>query len=537
MTICEILWFANECFNPTKRGAASGRDPSKDILQIGGAVSLESIRSDLANGTGTEVAGVGLDEPTVISIDCHTLFPKQRAQTTSCAEAITQVLRYFPSCVCWFDYTTTIAGLDSVTRPVPTLWIKDIANLGNVALNLPSDGTGSDVSLAPDYERQLPGVVICYKQTKIFNGIPFPALYFDCWPATVLSGGMVCWNTSPPTPIQWLPFVLHHTAEIPGASATWISSTPAVLSLGYDAGVNAFASDLPDLLDFWAEFDAMLTDLTVDTNTNSGTRAPTLAFGALRVVDGNGNPVNVSATGGYPNILRPGGGSLYPWMAQDGVQWIEATISVPVTFTKYRAAVCSAPGVGITIPANAGTPTVQTRVLSHRVWLTNANGGTYKALSASDTGEPLPPMTPEPTSLTPTTANPLSLAYTLYNNLSRLQYKGKITLVDIEAASSIGLGITLSLTGPNNTYAGLLVQGVTIRPHTGQVEIDISPCARLDVGTLIEMWRITRTRTIYNMPSGRASGISASAGLDQTGATPKENTLHGPSDYGRLLIS
>jgi len=87
--ITEILNFANECWNPTKRGATSGRDNTQDLLTIG-------------------------------TIDCGQVFPKTRASTLSCAEAITQILRgFFPATVPWFNYATT----------PPTLNIRDQSNL------------------------------------------------------------------------------------------------------------------------------------------------------------------------------------------------------------------------------------------------------------------------------------------------------------------------------------------------------------------------------------------------------------------------
>jgi hypothetical protein len=540
-----------------------------------------------------------------------------------CSEAVVEVLRWFPTVTVWFDYTTT----------PPTVWMKDMANPGaigaggsfpplwggtpaapvpNVAVVL-SSSQEKEVSLAPQYERVLPGVVLCYKQTVVKQGVPWPQLYFDIAPAVasmtdpVFAGG--------PPKALYVPFVVAHTAEIPGASCSWVTSTPAVLSLGYDTGENAFAGSLEGLLAFWKEFDTTLADPSVDTRTGAGA---TLSFGAVSVTDTAGDPVAVNGVAdeygnyGYPNVLRPGGGQVFNWMLSQpagvglpAVKWVEANISVPVLFDKYRspyvgsvggstvfpfslasiactgttatAATSSplpsvfavgssytvsiqgaSPGgyngvVSVTVtgasaftytvasgtPASASVPgsvyaappTSVKRVLNHRVVLTNAQSVEYKAVSASDTGEGIPPCTPVGAT-SPTTG---SLAQLLYDCLSVLQHAGSIPFVGTEARGDIGVGNTLSVRGPNTTYTNLLVQGVVVKPHTGDVSVRVGPASRLDAPMLIELWRMTRRRTLYNMPSGRKSGqAAASGGSDGTGAVPKENTIHGLPDVSRM---
>ncbi|HXP58934.1 MAG TPA: hypothetical protein VN829_00510, partial [Dongiaceae bacterium] len=135
--ILEVLDWANECYNPTKRGATSGRDNTQDPIAIG-------------------------------TIDPNVLFPKTRANDIFCAEALVSVLRWSPDCVCWFDYTT---------RP-PTFHVRALANLAAVSQTITAQQE-RQVELAPRYERQLAGVVIEYKQTNVFNNVAWPQFYYD----------------------------------------------------------------------------------------------------------------------------------------------------------------------------------------------------------------------------------------------------------------------------------------------------------------------------------------------------------------------
>jgi hypothetical protein len=433
--IGEILAYANECWNATKRGAANGRDNSRDILQVG-------------------------------TIDCGQVFPKTRAQTVSCAEAIAQILRYFPTVVTWFDYTTS----------PPTLYLRDQANLATVSATLTASQE-REVSLAPQYDRQLAGVMLCFKQTSTFNGVPWPQLYFDRYPATIT---------------DYTPNVLTHVVELAGAKTTGMSGTVAVAALA-----PAYSSEAGDRAAFWTGLDTSLQDPLIDPSS--------IAAGVpLSVSDRTGAAVDVTA---YPNILLPGS-EVSSWM---GVQWVEATVQVQVSFNKYTDA-------AFKLLADM----VDHRLISYRVILTNAVSKTYTGQFLQDTGDPVPPLYPAPG----------SLAYALYQSVSRLQYAGVFTPVGATLRSDIQVGTVLTLVGPNNTYAGLLVQSVLSRPHYGEMRVEYGPAARIDAADLVEMWRATRWRTLYNLPSGRSSGMATvTASLDTSGAEAKENTSHGLGTY------
>ena len=429
--VAEIVAFANECWNPTKRGAATGRDDGRDVLRLG-------------------------------AVDCGQVFPKTRVQTVSCAEALLRILRFFPTTVAWFDYTTT----------PPTLHLREAANLATVALTL-SASQERAVALAPQYDRQLAGVMIGYKRVDLVDGAAWPAFYLDKYPPAIT---------------DYTPNVLTHVVEIPGAKITRLSATVSVVALA-----PAFSPNPADRAALWTALDPSLQDPLVEAASLQATMP-------LSVTDGAGATVDPA---GYPNILRPGS-EVADWM---GVRWVEATLQVQISFRKYHDAAHRVLG-----------EIVNQRLTSYRVILTNAVSRTYAGQQTLDTGEAVPPLYPVAG----------SLAYAVYQGLSQLPCQGVLTLVDTASRFDLAPGIRLALTGPAHTYAALLVQTTRLRPHYGETRVEFGPAARPDAAGLVELWRASRWRTLYNLPSGRASGqASVTANFDTTGATPQENTAHG----------
>ena len=434
--LAEILNWANECWNPTKRGAASGRDNARDILQLG-------------------------------AIDCGQVFPKTRANTVSCAEAMIQILRYFPATVCWFDYTTT----------PPTLNLRDAANLAAVSETI-SANQEKEIALAPEYERQLAGVMITYKQVTVTDGVPWPSLYVDRFPATIT---------------DYTPNVLSHVIDIPGWKVNTMKGTVSVAALAA-----AFASAAAARAGFWINLDRALQDPLVNPATVT-------AGVPVSVTDNCGNPID---TANYPNILLPGS-QVASWMV--GVHWIEATIQVQVGFSQYRDS-------AFTVLEDQ----VVNRLVNYQVILTNAASTTYSGAQLADTGEAVPPCYPAAG----------SLAQAAYTSASTLSYQGRVVFLDAVLRSGLGVGKVLTLVGPNHTYPNLLVQAVECRPHYGELRVEFGPSARIDAGALVELWRASRWRTTYHLPSGRSSGLgSITASFDTSGTGHKENTSHGVGSF------
>ncbi len=425
--IVEILNWVNECYNPTKRGATSGRDNTRDVIQIG-------------------------------TIDPAVNIPKTRASGIFCAEGLVNVLRWSPDVVCWFDYTSS----------PPTFNARAQGNLAAVAATVTAEQE-QQVELAPRYERQLAGVVIEYKQTNVFDGFAWPQYYYDIYPAGIT---------------DYTPNCSRHFVELDGAQIT--KTDVAVQVIPVALAVSATASDR---LSWWLAADDTLGDPNIDPAS--------IAVEVATVTDSTGNQVDLTA---YPNTLVKG--QLSSWM---GVQWTDVTVTANVSFSRYADSAHKQPNA-----------TVQQRQVSQRVTLTNATSRTYRTTTFYDPGESVP----------------TGVAQAVYNSLSTLQYSGAVTFAASQVRSGIGVGNTLTLVGPTNTYSNLLVQSVRAVPHLGWLTVSYGPSARLDAPELIELARCSRWRTIYNMPSGRSTGQApgcADVGLGS--ATAKENTQHGLGNY------
>jgi hypothetical protein len=431
--IVEVLNWVNECYNPTKQGATTGRDNTRDAIQIG-------------------------------TIDPNVNFPKTRAANIFCAEALVNVLRWSPDVVCWFDYTTS----------PPTFNARSLANLTAVSAAITA-GQERQIELAPRHERQLAGVVIEYKRTNVFNGFAWPQFYYDIYPPGIT---------------DYMPNCSRHFVELDGSHVS--RTDVAVQVVPVALAVSATPSDR---LSWWLAADNTLSDPNIDPAS--------IEVDVAAVTDSSGNPVDLTA---YPNTLVKG--QLSSWM---GVQWTDATVTANVSFCRYADTAHNQPNA-----------TVQSRQVSQRVTLTNAVSQTYRTVTFFDPGE----------------AVPTGVAQALYTSLATLQYSGSVAFVAGQVQSGIGVGNTLTLAGPANTYPNLLVQAIRAVPHLGLLSVSYAPSARLDAPELIELARCCRWRTIYNMPSGRSTGQAA--GCNDVGlgsATAKENTQHGLGNYALQAVT
>jgi hypothetical protein len=448
--IVEILNWANQCYNPTRRGATSGIDASQDILKIG-------------------------------TIDPAVWMPRTRASAIFCSEALNNVLRWSPDVVCWFDYTTT----------PPTFNARALANLATVSQTITAQQE-REISLAPQYDRQLGGVIIVYKQVQTIDGVACLNWYFDKADAhgsgLYLSDQVTLSPGSGPGGVQitdYTPFVSEHQIELAGTSVTY--ANVSVIA-------NPVASLLAGNVAAWQATDQSLADPLINPAS--------IAVTNLAITDGNGDPVDTAA---YPNILVEG--QLCSYM---GVQWIDCTLTATVASSRF------------TDNTFTTLTSISTRQVTHRIRLTNATTQTYRYVTQYVPGENVP----------------TGLAASLYNSLKTLQYAGSATFVGTGVLSGLSVGNLLTLVGPTNTYATLLVQSVKIVPHLGALTATFSPSAALDAPELIELARAARFRILYAIPSGRATG--SAPGSNDVGlgsATAKENTQHGVPGYSALAVN
>jgi hypothetical protein len=154
---------------------------------------------------------------------------------------------------------------------------------------------------------------------------------------------------------------------------------------------------------------------------------------------------------------------------------------------------------------------VTERVIRRSVILTNAQAREYVGISFYDSGE----------------VPYANVAEAVFRSLDAVMFSGEIELTAAQARGDIYVGVRLKAIGPTSTFTNLMVQSVSTRPHTGNMVVRYGPSAILDSDELLELARACRTRTVYNMPSGRATGAaSGGENVDQTATAPVQDTAH-----------
>lgn len=395
--------------------------------------------------------------------------PYSRVQVITVAEALLNMLRWSPSTTVARDYTQPIPRLKFIDQNVAQNQFADIS------INITTQQE-SQIAATREDQRVLPGVVIHYKKSSSTNGALTWNYQTDIWPPNLGAQGAVN---------DFLPDVCTQFVELAGANQTVLSANLVTRPITDSTAIG-----------WWQTYDRSLAD----------TKITALGFAAdnvFAILDDSGNPIS---TANFPYQLLNTGANCYSWM---GVNVIEANVSCLVSYTQY---------------AESGhqnrNRNVQSRLVTVRVKLTNGTGN-YTATTHNDPGEPFPPM------------GAGGLANQIYNTFNQLTFSGRITLLASQLTSAqlttLLPGARLKLIGPNNIYTNLFVQSVTARPHYGLLEVAFGPMAALGAKDVIELSRATRLRTVYDMPSGRDSGVPnypTNVDLSSPGSQ-KENTSHG----------
>jgi hypothetical protein len=534
--ISEMLAWMNETFNSTRRGAAyyldgSSIDLTKDIVNFWGCPAKTTWTDgnlfSLPGGDWT--LGASTPNPVDASdphgtgksaiMDPQKFIPITRVQSISVADGILQMLRWSPTVVVHRDYTTIAWSGGSITKPV-TLNFRDLISgdsagmatpyannpLPLVTVNIPADEE-KQIQVRPEYERLLPGALIQYKTVDSVNGQATWGFMIDKYPLT-LTG--------------FEPELLVQFVELQGTSGNVKINT---VTLQTEAISDATDTGSPSVMwDFWSRYEPMINDpKNVSDGVNHGSGAATAGSaldyrcfnaGTFAVTDmATNTAVNLTD---YPYVVL-GGPAIPKWLEQLGIDWVDAYLSIDWYYLWTDS---------------EGYTTQAYRTIKVKVVMTNAAPGTYQAADTNvgSVGETIPPIS---------ASGVVGLAQQLYNNVSQLSYSGRLTLQFNQIAASelnsgqsplsaLIPGAPLKIVSPNNTYTNCFVQRVRARPHFGDLEVEFGPLARLDLSMMMELWRATVHRTIYEAPSGRNTGLATSPGgnlqVDYTTQAPSENT-------------
>lgn len=429
----EVLDWVNQCWNPTRRGATSGIDATQDVVKYPALALYPQVN-----------------------------IPKSRLNGAFCHEAIINVLRYSPDRPVSWDYTTS----------PPTMNLVNLTAAPEISVTITA-AQERQLKAAANTERQLTGVVIRYKRVNVIDGVLWPELFIDRYPATTT---------------DFQPDASDLVVDLVGANVTRVHADVEVRPLSDATGTSAALRK-----DFWKEFAPELSADGVDDASISIDPA-TVDF-----------PVDPTL---YPNVLLSKAG-LADWLNNMGVIGTEATVRAKATFTRYADGTASKK-----VPAAVHAP----KELHVRVVLTNAITTTYSAVQHSEAPETMPQ----------------NVAQSVYNSVKDLQYAGTLSLVGDQSRpvgqrdgvrTDIKPGVKLKLVGPTVTFTNCLVQKVRLEPHWGRLTVTFGPSAMLDIQERIELHRAVRLRYTYNMPSGRSNGgQSTGADISMPNQTPKENT-------------
>ncbi len=169
-------------------------------------------------------------------------------------------------------------------------------------------------------------------------------------------------------------------------------------------------------------------------------------------------------------------------------------------------------------PPGEGAAPVVDEPMALRIQGSNAQSRVYATTGSFDPAEPMP----------------TGLAAALLSSISALQYEGRISLVESEAAAISYLPCKVNIDGGRTEWASMAAQvyRVSYDLDSGRTSIDFGPAAHLAAGDLFQLFRNVRTR-IPGSGSMRAS--SAASGSGSLGTRyPSVDSLAGGSGVSAL---
>lgn len=420
------------------------------------------------------------------TIDPATNFPIYNTRDVTVSEVITQMMRWTPDVICWFDYATS----------PPTFHARRLANLSAVAVS--ADGVVQEVSLVPRYDLQLPAVCLRFKSTNTVDGRP--SVVFTNQNAPGNATGMEMGASI-------------HTIELMGSQSNNVYGDLECVSA---AGCQSMTA--AERIGWWKKKEPLLSSDFVDG----------LQLSIANVLD--------DAGAAYTLVYEPYellAGSVAAWMTVGAVPVVEkrVTIKASASYDLYRVPVRRNGANQVEVYVNgiwmtdyAGKFLVEKgrrKELSANVRITNAPGGSYDAQSSFSAGEGVP----------------VGLAADIYNAHQTLQYEGQLTWVGEDVPFNIGMGTKLNVTVGAVTYQNLLVQSVTEDLGAGRMAVTVGPASHLGLSDLIELLRVNRHRLVINNPRTRTTGSVSGDGTVTLGkATARENTTTGLGDRSSMSV-
>ncbi len=380
------------------------------------------------------------------------------------AEIIKKMMRLTPDAVAWFDYSTSPPSFH-VTRQAQC-----------TPTTVPFTQQGDGVSITARTDLQRPEVVIRYIQENQTTGEP-PQI------VTIVDAA--------PAGADGLAFgALVATVRLAGSSASYqkqaVTTTPIPQSAEDDNAVPFLQLYHPWLRQFSADrLEVTSLTVTVDSPQN----------------DDEGNAITDLTPGDYPNALLTG--TIAKWMQSAYPNLIAARVTVTAQVSyEYPDDTDDESALALTYfgPADGNLDNWDDNVQVLTTCKgTNASTQVYEQLSRWTQAEPAP----------------TGLAAILYSAVSTLQYEGTWNIIQSEAAWYTTLGITLNISGAEQTeWAAMnaLVQEIADDLDSGRSTYVFGP-GNLAIQDLMEQLRPTRHRTESYRMGEQQTGQPTDAGL------------------------
>ncbi len=456
--------------NPTSTFWQHNGDTLREIVAWINETYNPTRRGTGGNDAAQDVVNPGTIEPQVF-------VPIQRSGYMYASEACFSVCRFQPD---------TVFHVDSAADPLPTLNVRtmgrwnygtnpptflDYENLPEVTINVTLKQQRQIERQQQDM-RRLAGVLIHYSKTSTIDGQTVKAYSVDKFPLDI---------------DDFTPETSAHFVELEGANKVILRAT-----VDARAVADAVTGSASDRKAWWLKHDKTLGSNQVDQNS--------ISVEAATVVDEDGAPVDIGA---FPYELY---GTLPNWTGQATVR---ATVKARCSFDHYKVDVSG--GVGTNKPDHAA----ENGEVTYDITLTDAASGPYSATATDDPGE----------------TAPVGVAQAVFRSIDSLQQEGTVTDTTFPMRTDIRIGVRLKIVGPSHTWTNVFPQSVDMSPLHG-VTVSFGPSSPIDAANLLELARATRWRTVYNMPTGRATGsVSGSTDIDATAAGHEGNTSHGKGGF------
>jgi len=396
---------------------------------------------------------------------------KTPRQDASCADLLSQTLRWHPGAILSLDYSTTPPTLNATPR----------ASLAAASIALSEKTSAHNLTKRNDLVP--PAVVIHFERANTVDGNTEIEILTQKYPteaAAIAPGNLI------------------HTIPIAGANIQYqyapVKTRPIPAPAATDTNAKKWwISHIPQLSSLYAALDeTQQTDLLTSLLLPSAATDDILPH-TLRVVPTEGDDPDwpndddqpdedTEDPTDYPRELISG--TIHSWMRRKAAP-IEARVTIAITPAGLAALPAKPRALAERIfqtTRTFGANTYRTANLHAAITGTNAITKTYRHIASYDPGDPIP----------------ANLAQNYYNSLTPAQYEGTVTILETEADPAQYIGKKLNITGGRTEWATMnaAIQQIETDLATGRTTLRLVPTHPLQLQDFQNLLRQPRRSPI-----------------------------------------